>query len=505
MRVLSMTASFGCLTRKTLTLSPGLNVLYAPNGGGKSTWCAFLRAMLYGLDSRRRDKKGDPAEKNRWRPWSGAPLEGVLRLEHEGRILTLRRTSRSGVPLGDFSAVYEDTGDPVPGLAGETAGEALTGVSREVFDRSVFLRQNGLAVSRSGELERRITALVTTGEETVSYSQADELLRKWQRERRFHKTGRIPELEAEQAAKEQTLSQLSGLRDAVTEARLATAQWETELNKPEPAPADAPRPPAEPGTAGLVLLAAGVVLALLPLWLSDSFLLAVPGLALAVFGVFRALSARAPARKAPEPDGTRRDYVRLQLEQDRRRLQALEETLSGLGDPAALEARLEELTSELSRLRADEQALLLAQQVLEAANRTLREKLAPPLNARAGEYLSILTGGRYDRLTLSQDLEPAAEPTGDPMPRPVYALSKGTADQVYLAVRLALGDLLLPAPDRCPLILDDALAFFDDERLACALDCLRDIAETRQVLLFTCHRRESAYLDGCPGVHTQSL
>ena len=49
-----MTATFGKLEHETLTLRPGLNIIEAPNEWGKSTWCAFLIAMLYGIDTRER-------------------------------------------------------------------------------------------------------------------------------------------------------------------------------------------------------------------------------------------------------------------------------------------------------------------------------------------------------------------------------------------------------------------------------------------------------------------
>lgn len=51
MRINKMTASFGKLENESLSLHPGLNVIYAPNESGKSTWCAFIRAMLYGVDT----------------------------------------------------------------------------------------------------------------------------------------------------------------------------------------------------------------------------------------------------------------------------------------------------------------------------------------------------------------------------------------------------------------------------------------------------------------------
>lgn len=60
----------------------------------------------------------------------------------------------------------------------------------------------------------------------------------------------------------------------------------------------------------------------------------------------------------------------------------------------------------------------------------------------------------------------SAEPAGDPLYRDAALLSAGTADQLYLATRLAICDLVLPADRAVPIVLDDALANFDDERCA---------------------------------------
>ena len=54
--------------------------------------------------------------------------------------------------------------------------------------------------------------------------------------------------------------------------------------------------------------------------------------------------------------------------------------------------------------------------------------------------------------------------------------------------------MVLPRDKAVPLILDDALANFDDQRLAAALDWLLEESRSRQILLFTCHRREGDYL-----------
>ena len=71
MLIRRMTAAFGRFNQETLELSDGLNILMAPNEAGKSTWCAFLSAMLYGLPTR---DHGLLADKNRYAPWSGAAM-----------------------------------------------------------------------------------------------------------------------------------------------------------------------------------------------------------------------------------------------------------------------------------------------------------------------------------------------------------------------------------------------------------------------------------------------
>lgn len=86
-------ASFGKLDGAVLTLQPGLNLLYAPNEGGKSTWCAFLLAMLYGIDASQRDSKAALADKHKYQPWSGKPMAGRIDLVWQGRAVTIERSS----------------------------------------------------------------------------------------------------------------------------------------------------------------------------------------------------------------------------------------------------------------------------------------------------------------------------------------------------------------------------------------------------------------------------
>jgi len=95
MKINKLDASFGKLQNESLKLHAGLNVIYAPNESGKSTWCAFIRAMLYGVDSAERSRAGYLPDKLRYAPWSGAPMEGTMELTADDCDITIRRSTRA--------------------------------------------------------------------------------------------------------------------------------------------------------------------------------------------------------------------------------------------------------------------------------------------------------------------------------------------------------------------------------------------------------------------------
>ena len=234
-----MRATFGKLQDQTLELQPGLNCIYAPNESGKSTWSHFLRIMLYGLSTRDR---GALADKNRFAPWSGAAMRGQMDVTDSGgmRLTLSRDTRRANAPMGHFACTYTGTADAVPGIDSQNAGETLLGVPREVFERSAFIRQSALAVDSDAELERRIAALITTGEEGASYTEVRDRLKKQLNRRRSNRTtGQIPVLEREIADLESqrahrddltrqataALQQLDSLRQQAEELQAQQALW----------------------------------------------------------------------------------------------------------------------------------------------------------------------------------------------------------------------------------------------------------------------------------------
>ena len=729
MDILHLTATFGRLEHQELTLSPGLNVLYAPNESGKSTWGAFIRTMLYGLSTRER---GPLADKNRFAPWSGAAMQGRMDVSAaEGAYTLLRDTKRASSPMGEFSCTYTGTATPVAGITAQNAGEALLGVPREVFERSAFIGQNALAVDQDAELERRIAALITTGEEDTSYSQSYERLKKQLNRRKHNKTGLIPALEREiddlqlslrdldalesqarqaqnalgeleqqaaalrqQAASWQALEQQSraaeyakaaqnadeaarraalleesaaGLPDgqglALLEGQAAAlqedlsglAQQRREAEQARQAAESArealaahPLYPAEEVglrrrvdaiapekaptvllpifTAGIIVIA-GVLAFLfradpLPFWIFTAMaalgivtttaavtlrrraiaerqkfaeaqrakleaqiaeylplreqearlqaearrlddaaagaedscrrrlagLLAqvrtfepavtdLSGAQIALANVRRrqvelaaarqqaretalyrdalqkqlpdqpAATAAVPSVPALSREAVDAELVRVQarLAAERSRFDTLTGHIRSLDRSSDLQDQLAQKREQLSSLQAEYDAITLAMDALTQANTALQNRFSPALGARAAEIFSAITAGRYDKVLLSRDFSLSAEMSGDPVGRSIRLLSQGAADQLYLAVRLAICDMVLPAEKRVPLILDDALVSFDDDRLRAALDYLLAESEKRQILLFSCQKREMDYLQGRENVTVACL
>ena len=213
MKIYSMTATFGKLENQTLELKPGLNIIHAPNEWGKSTWCAFLAIMLYGLETREKTTKTALAAKERYAPWSGSPMSGRIDLNWNGRDITIERWSKGRTPLGEFRAYETDSGIAVEELTGANCGQTLLGVERSVFLRAGYLRLSDLPVTEDESLRRRLNALVTTGDESGTSDLLAQKLKDLKNKCRSNRAnGLIPQAETEKAELEDKLSELQSLQ-----------------------------------------------------------------------------------------------------------------------------------------------------------------------------------------------------------------------------------------------------------------------------------------------------
>jgi len=198
-----------------------------------------------------------------------------------------------------------------------------------------------------------------------------------------------------------------------------------------------------------------------------------------------------PEQVASQLADTQELYYRL-----RSRFDTVTGQLQSLGNADAIRVQLLQKQETLSVLRSEYEAISLAMEALSDANINLQNRFSPVLGEHAAGIFKGITGGRYEKVLLSRDFAISAEEQGNAVMRSLSLLSQGTADQLYLAVRLAICDMVLPQENCAPLILDDALLSFDEDRLHAALDYLVEESKTRQILLFSCQKREQEYLRG---------
>lgn len=135
-------------------------------------------------------------------------------------------------------------------------------------------------------------------------------------------------------------------------------------------------------------------------------------------------------------------------------------------------------------------AIELAVSTIRSITGDYHVSFVPRLNQSCSRILSSLTGGMYDSMTTDDTLRIFIKYQNRNLP--LQALSRGTMEQVYLALRLALADCFWPQQPM-PLFLDDSFALYDNERLEQALLWLAKY-HTGQIFLFTCHDREENLL-----------
>lgn len=158
-------------------------------------------------------------------------------------------------------------------------------------------------------------------------------------------------------------------------------------------------------------------------------------------------------------------------------------------DESELRRMSAELTGEYERKKELYDALVLAQENMQAAVDDVSRSFGPVLNEKTARIFEKLTGGRYEKVMVDKEYSIQAKPKDGGYHEWKY-LSNGTTDQAYLSLRLAMTELITDGGERLPLMLDDVLLQYDDERAGNALRYLKEYAEDAQILYFTCRSTE---------------
>ncbi len=192
------------------------------------------------------------------------------------------------------------------------------------------------------------------------------------------------------------------------------------------------------------------------------------------------------------------------LEREAARLRGhLERAFAGTAALAELEIQATGARLAVQELEEEKAALELAKEQIKQAAEAMHREFAPQLNTQLAKVLPQLTNGRYSGAAVDEKLSVQVDVPGTGRRVAGDYLSAGTRDQLYLALRIALLELLVPTgKETPPLLLDDPFVQCDEERLAGCMQLLAQLAQNYQIVLFTCHRRELEFARACGQLHT---
>ena len=475
--------NFGKLQNVNITFKEGLNVIYGANEQGKTTLHAFLMGMLFGME-KGRGRAGVADAYSRYEPWHASSFySGALRFQVGTQPFYLERNFYSK--------------ERVDYLRNEADGEELSiaygdlkmllgGIGREEFGNTYDIPQSGAATGKemAALLTDYLAEAAAGGDGKVRVLEALKVLKAKKKEL-SSRQARIAE-EREKKQKECELA--CGIhKNNVLELKNQIGGFEAEQQELEEAKKQREEKKRQKRYRYAILaLVTGVLLAivlfanavhLLEFGVTESIIALSAGFVFSLAGILL-------HRREGEDEAL--IHAAQMLAQMKERLKELENELINMED---ISGELLQPTEEEVTLSEDIQALELAKAELLALAGEYYLEVCDELNAEISRWISLLTAGHYDSARL--DKEGKLWILAEQREVAPEALSRGTLEQIYLALRLAAGSIFM-REEEMPIFLDEAFAMYDDERLAKTLQALA--TTKKQILLFTCQNREEMIL-----------
>lgn len=533
--------NFGKFSNRKISFGPGMNLVYGENESGKTTLHTFIKSCFFGI----RKGRGRAAGKDifsRYEPWDNpAYYAGNVRFRCDEKTFRLERDFQN--PKNREMLVCETDGERLSLEHGDL-DMLLGGIGEAVFENTVFVSQmksktdEGLAA----ELKNYI-ANYQDGSSSVDVQESLQILkkRKKEQERKLLKSkkkeeerkeklfSRLQYMQEEQQKNQAEWKELDQQRQTLERQCLASEKISTGKDE-KSGDKESVRKETENAEKNGLHLAGGWkarILAIMILILAGTALILfayhngsvsvdlvgygaaayILAVGILLEGICRRKNRNKRKRdsvwnnpnKGYTPEKYEEKYEEKESEKDVR------------GNLERLRGKLEHLTQEIKEkqlqvtnlqeeinaqidtddreIRKNLEAISLAAAYIEETVADMQVYVGKRLKERTSEILSELTDGKYTAVELDENLQPAVH--GADHYIPIEQLSRGTMEQVYFALRMAAGEILCQE-ERLPVILDDVFAMYDEGRLEKVLQWLA--GQKRQVLIFTCHKREGELL-----------
>ncbi len=464
--------NFGKFRNQSFRLAEGINIVYGENGFGKSTIHAFVKGMLLGLDEKISD---------RYEPWGHSEeYSGTIKFDCDGKIYGLYRLF--GKQEDDAMLVCEDTGKVLDVSKGEL--DTLLGKVNGIhYENTVSIAQRKAETTEelAAELKNYAANYHSRGtteiqiEEVQQYlsNKKQELANK-HNEEKMHMISQKEKLNLEHDYIKRELERLQTMlkenQKLETLQRAKQEKRNSSLNVP-------------------VLPCISVLVLTIPVMATVPR----PWNVLTVIVMVLALGLYIWNKLKHKPIG-RHDKKEISKEiekvswENKRLVSEIQEK------EVVLENIEEQLKSTFTNVANEElnqkkiAGIELAMKRVEEVSHSIQKDFGILLNETATEIIKVITKQEYSKIEVSEELEVRIYRGKQLLT--LEQVSRGTVEQVYFALRMAITTLL--HTEELPILLDDTFAYYDDERLIEVLKWLHQ--NKKQVIIFTCHKREELLL-----------
>lgn len=603
---------FGKLKDKEFELSDGINIVYGENEAGKSSMLKFITSMLYGASKNKNGK--DISDFDKFKPWRTEEFSGKIEYTLDnGENFEVYREFKKKNPV-IYNSKKEDVSKTfnIDKTKGIEFFLEQTGIDEETFYNTAITEQEGVKLSKSSQnsIIQKISNLVSSGDDNISYKKSLEKINKRQNEEvGTERTSQRPinnvenkiyklleqkrnleiykesiydnSLEKEQLKLEEKDEEikkefLKEVKIKLDNNRIKSAEINfnknleneytqkiEELNK-KISDTQVDEKIEKINAKNYYIIATIFVLAFIILMIVNSFKLINFVVLLPLIFVFYKKNEAQKKQKENENNENQNkekiiheievlkenkelqkqeaetkqekllndvekekaeliekytkfldlgfmeenlsknyDEILREIERRENRLNTIkfrlhtmetssEEINKKLENLAKIEEELQDAEEEKDELVSLNNSYNIAKECLEKAYEQVKENISPRFTENLCDIISNISDNRYKNIMFS-DTDGLRVEIQNGNYIPASRLSVGTIDQMYISLRLsALNEI---TNETMPIILDEAFAYFDDDRLCNMLKYLKNNFESNQIIIFTCSKREKQILD----------
>ncbi len=497
--------NFGKFHDRQIGLEEGINLIHGENESGKSTIHTFIKGMLFGIE-RGRGRAAQNDTFSIYEPWENPNYySGILKFTSGGKHFRIERNfdkySKKAeiVCIEDGEVLSVEDGD-LQMLLGE--------MDADRYDNTVSMSQRNaqMGESMAAELKNYATNYYTSGNGEIDLNGALEHLKARKkileneiRMEMSRKQQKREKLEQEVSFVWRDVHHLEEELDRVEEELEYRSEKEEERRKERQKEEehgkgvmDEIRPekwrihPME-----ILIFALVIIVAVMLFSKPWNYLVAI--VLFLAFGLYvwnRMKVGKKQIKTEPEIilEEITQEEEKVPIEKLRWEKAHITEELKekriqydNLGEQLA---ELDEINERSREYEMKRKAVQMAADHLEQLSGEMRGYLKRDLNEKASAIICEITDGKYTKLVTDEKLHVSLV-TNDKLVE-IEQVSRGTVEQIYLALRMAVGELL--CEEEMPVILDDAFAYYDEERMLQTLKWLKE--HKKQVIVFTCQKRE---------------